>query len=200
MLVKHRLVRDGAFLFDQDHLPGDNRRRYLCLNVSFLIHTVSNSIFFTKFRQSSTNPILHMTKATRITERIIAYIVALILLQTLFFKFTGAAESKYIFSTLGLEPAGRIGSGIAELIAGVLLIIPATAVIGSIIALGVISGAIVSHLLILGIEVQGDHGQLFIYACIVLIGSIVILIIRKHELLNLINTVLRRGRQTAGKP
>ena len=51
---------------------------------------------------------------------------AAILLQTLFFKFTGARESVYIFSTLGLEPWGRIGSGVAELIASVLLLIPST--------------------------------------------------------------------------
>src|SRR3954451_12837736 len=73
-------------------------------------------------------------------------VAAVILLQTLFFKFTGARESVYIFSTLGAEPWGRIGSGVIELIASVLLLIPATVVWGSILSLGVISGAIVSHL------------------------------------------------------
>src|SRR5688572_11093712 len=88
-------------------------------------------------------------------------LVAGILLQTLFFKFTGAAESVYIFSTLGAEPWGRIGSGVVELIATVLLLIPLTTTIGAALALAVITGAIVSHVTILGIQVQGDGGLLF---------------------------------------
>jgi len=109
-------------------------------------------------------------------------IVAGILLQTLFFKFTGAAESVYIFSTLGAEPWGRIGSGIVELIASILLLIPATTTIGAALALGVISGAIVSHLTILGIEVQGDGGLLFILALIVFVASAAILVLRRAEI------------------
>jgi hypothetical protein len=93
-------------------------------------------------------------------------VVAGILLQTLFFKFTGAAESVYIFSTLGVEPGGRIGSGVVELIASLLLLIPATATIGAALALGVMAGAIVSHVAILGIEIQGDGGLLFALAII----------------------------------
>ena len=88
-------------------------------------------------------------------------IPAVILLQTLFFKFTGAPESVYIFETLGMEPVGRIGSGIAELIAAVLLLLPKTTWIGAILGLGVMAGAIMSHLTKLGIEVQGDGGLLF---------------------------------------
>lgn len=109
-------------------------------------------------------------------------IVAIILLQTLFFKFTGAKESVYIFSKLGLEPWGRIGSGIAELIAAALLLIPATIPFGALLSLGVISGAIMSHLTKLGIEVQGDHGLLFALAVVVFIGSALILFIRRHSL------------------
>src|SRR3954471_21335614 len=86
---------------------------------------------------------------------------AVILLQTLFFKFTGAEESVYIFTKLGLEPWGRIGSGVAELMAVILLLIPSTAVLGAILSLGIISGAIMSHLTTLGIEVTGDGGLLF---------------------------------------
>src|SRR6187549_3788200 len=67
-------------------------------------------------------------------------VVAVILLQTLFFKFTGAAESVHIFSTLGAEPWGRIGSGVVELIAALLLLYPPTITIGAIVSLGVISG------------------------------------------------------------
>ncbi|HRH34758.1 MAG TPA: DoxX family protein [Catalimonadaceae bacterium] len=91
---------------------------------------------------------------------------SIILLQTLFFKFSGAEESIFIFSQLGAEPAGRIGSGIIELIAGILLIIPATSGIGAVLGIGTMTGAIASHLTILGIEVMNDGGQLFVYALI----------------------------------
>jgi len=86
-------------------------------------------------------------------ERISSIIAAIILLQTLYFKFSGAPESVYIFSQLGVEPYGRIGTGVLELIVAVLLIFKRTSLIGSIIGLGVISGAILSHLFVLGIEV-----------------------------------------------
>ena len=109
-------------------------------------------------------------------------IVAGILLQTLFFKFTGAAESVYIFSTLGAEPWGRIGSGVVELIAALLLLYPPTITIGAIVSLGVISGAIVSHLTVLGIEVQGDGGLLFLLALTVFVSSAAILFLRRGEI------------------
>jgi uncharacterized membrane protein YphA (DoxX/SURF4 family) len=98
------------------------------------------------------------------TLRILA---AVILLQTLFFKFSGAEESVYIFSTLGMEPWGRIGTGIIELIASILLLIPRTTAIGSVLGLGVMSGALFFHLTRLGIVVKDDHGQLFAYALLV---------------------------------
>jgi hypothetical protein len=109
-------------------------------------------------------------------------IVAGILLQTLFFKFTGAAESVYIFSTLGAEPWGRIGSGVVELIAALLLLYPATATIGALLSLGVITGAIVSHLTVLGIEVQGDGGLLFFLALAVFVASAAILFLRRGDI------------------
>jgi len=109
-------------------------------------------------------------------------VVAVILLQTLFFKFTGAAESIYIFSTLGVEPWGRIGSGIVELIAAILLLVPATVTVGAALALVVIVGAIVSHLTVLGIEVQGDGGLLFLLALTVFVGSAAILVLRRSEI------------------
>ena len=93
-------------------------------------------------------------------------IVAAILLQTLYFKFTGAEESIYIFKTLGMEPYGRIGSGIVELIASILIVIPRTALFGALLGLGVMIGAILSHIFVLGIEVQNDGGTLFTLAII----------------------------------
>jgi len=94
-------------------------------------------------------------------------LAAIILLQTLFFKFSAAEESVYIFSTLGMEPWGRIGSGVIELIASILLLIPRTTAIGAVLGLGVMSGALFFHLTRLGIVVRDDHGQLFIYALLV---------------------------------
>src|SRR5437667_441272 len=86
---------------------------------------------------------------------------AVILLQTLFFKFTAAPESVYIFTKVGLEPYGRIGSGVAELIAAILILIPATTWLGAGLALAVMFGAILSHLTVLGVQVMGDGGLLF---------------------------------------
>jgi hypothetical protein len=120
--------------------------------------------------------------AVTVVSWILQLLVAGILLQTLFFKFTGAAESVYIFSTLGAEPWGRIGSGVVELVAALLLLIPTTSSIGAALALAVITGAIVSHLTVLGIEVQGDGGLLFALAVTVFAASAVILLLRRGEL------------------
>lgn len=105
---------------------------------------------------------------------ILRVLAAIIMLQTLFFKFTGAEESVYIFSTLGMEPWGRIGTGVVELIASVLLLIPRTTSMGALLGLGVMSGALFFHFTKLGIEVKGDHGQLFIYALIVFISCFIL--------------------------
>jgi hypothetical protein len=112
-------------------------------------------------------------------------IVAVLLFQTLFFKFTGAEESKYIFSTVlnpEFEAYGRIGSGIIELIAVILLLIPSTASMGALLALGTITGAIMSHLAILGIVVKDDGGLLFSLAITIFVLSIVVLLIHRREL------------------
>src|SRR5262244_1593441 len=95
---------------------------------------------------------------------------AVILLQTLFFKFTAAPESVYIFTKVDAEPWSRIGSEIVELIAASLLLTPRFNWLGSLVALGVMAGAIVSHLTILGIEVQEDKGLLFVLALIVFVS------------------------------
>ena len=111
---------------------------------------------------------------------------AIILLQTLFFKFTAASESVYIFSKLGVEPYGRIGSGVFELIAAILLLYPRTTLLGAILGLGVMAGAIVSHLTVLGIEVQGDHGQLFAYALITAICCAILIFILRTKIPDLL--------------
>jgi hypothetical protein len=108
-------------------------------------------------------------------------VAALIMLQTLFFKFTASPESVYIFTQVGIEPWGRIGSGVAELIASVLILIPRTAWVGAGLGLGVMAGAIASHLTILGVEVMGDGGQLFIYALLVSFSCAYILYSTRRE-------------------
>ncbi|QEM07710.1 DoxX family protein [Mucilaginibacter rubeus] len=113
-------------------------------------------------------------------------VAAIIMLQTLFFKFTAAPESVYIFAKLGMEPWGRIGLGSMELVAAILIIIPRTTGIGALIAVGLMAGAIFFHLTKLGIVVQGDGGQLFILATIVFATSAILLYIFRKEVLNLI--------------
>jgi putative oxidoreductase len=111
---------------------------------------------------------------------------AAILLQTLYFKFTGHPESVELFTKLGVEPWGRIGTGVIELITGIILLIPATAFIGAFLGIGLMSGAILSHLTVIGIESKGDGGQLFMLAIIVMILCIVIALIHKQQGLNLL--------------
>ncbi|WP_426430760.1 DoxX family protein [Winogradskyella sp. HB-48] len=101
--------------------------------------------------------------------------VAIILIQTLRFKFTAHPDSVYIFETVGLEPYGRIGIGVLELIAGILLLIPKTIWAGAFLTIGLIGGAIIMHLTQLGIEVNGDGGVLFFTAIITFLLSAIIL-------------------------
>jgi len=114
-------------------------------------------------------------------------IAAFLMLQTLFFKFTGSPESVYIFSTLGMEPLGRIGTGVGELIASILILLPRTTWLGALGAIGLMSGAIFFHFTKLGIEVMNDGGQLFIYACLVLLCAGYLLIRNKQVPLALFN-------------
>ena len=113
---------------------------------------------------------------------ILRIIAAAIMLQTLYFKFTASAESVYIFTAVGMEPWGRIASGIAELIASVLLLIPKTTWMGALLGIMIMSGAIFFHLTKLGIEIQGDGGLLFIYALTVLISCGILLLMTRPKL------------------
>jgi uncharacterized membrane protein YphA (DoxX/SURF4 family) len=107
---------------------------------------------------------------------------AVILLQTLYFKFTAAPESVYIFTKVHAEPWGRIGSGVVELVASLLLLWPRFTWLGALISASVVSGAILSHLTVLGVEVQGDHGLLFALALTVLACSLALLFINRAQL------------------
>lgn len=113
-------------------------------------------------------------------------VAAAIMLQTLFFKFTAAPESVYIFSKLGIEPWGRIGTGVIELIASVLILLPKTKLLGAFLGIFIMFGAVLSHLLILGIEVKEDGGQLFIYALLVLFSCLLLLWIHRQELIRIL--------------
>lgn len=117
---------------------------------------------------------------------ILKLVAAIIMLQTLFFKFTAAPESVYIFSTLGMEPWGRIGIGVLELIASILILYPKTTGIGATLGTGLMAGAIFFHLTKLGLVVQNDGGQLFIYALLVFISCIVLMFIYRKNILSLL--------------
>ena len=112
-------------------------------------------------------------------------IAAIIMLQTLFFKFSGSPETVFIFTKIGLEPWGRIGIGVLELIAAILLLINPAAWLGGCLALGLMSGAILMHLTTLGILVQEDGGYLFFLALIVALCSIFVVSKNKGKLLAL---------------
>lgn len=125
---------------------------------------------------------MKMTATVKILSWVLRITAAVILGQTLFFKFTAAPESVYIFTKVGAEPWGRIGSGVAELIAAVLLLTPRFTWLGSVVSLGVMAGAIFSHLTVLGIEVQGDKGLLFALAIIVFVTSAFNLVLHRTEI------------------
>jgi len=127
------------------------------------------------------------------TARIIA---AVIMAQTLYFKFSASPESVYIFSTVGMEPWGRIGVGGLEFVASVLLLINATAWIGALLGFALMAGAIGMHLTILGITVintdgTSDGGQLFLYAVAVAICSLIVLWLNQDQIRSAIKVVFR---------
>ena len=121
-------------------------------------------------------------KISTIISWICRVAAAVILLQTLFFKFTAAPESVYIFSRVGLEPWGRIGSGIAELVAAILILIPRTIWLGAGLALAIMAGAIFSHLTVLGVVVMNDGGLLFGLALAVAVCSLILLVLQRRRL------------------
>lgn len=121
-----------------------------------------------------------------ITIWVLRSVPALIMMQTLFFKFTASEESVYLFTQLGMEPWGRIGTGVLELIASVLILWPRTTHFGAIISVGLMSGAVFFHLTKLGIEIQGDGGLLFAYAIIVMISCLLLIFFYRKNIIKLI--------------
>jgi putative oxidoreductase len=138
-----------------------------------------------------------LPRGRMIAAWVLQVIAAVILLQTLFFKFTGAPESIYIFSKLGVEPWGRYFAGTSELVAAVLLLIPRMSIFGAAMAMGIMVGAIASHLGPLGIVVQNDGGLLFTLALVVFAASAGVLALRREQGREAIKSPLRYLRSGA---
>jgi len=138
-------------------------------------HTKGGSPFISKKMKTLSTPFLIASWVCRVTASVI-------LLQTLYFKFTGAEESVYIFTKVGLEPWGRYASGVAELACAALLLLPRTAWLGALLAAGVMLAAIGSHLTKLGIVVMDDGGLLFLLAVIVLVTALATLFIHRRQI------------------
>ncbi len=134
-----------------------------------------------------------MNKPAVIVSWILQLVVAFLLGQTLFFKLTGAPETIALFEIVGAEPMGRYATAIAELVCVVLLLIPKTSVIGAIGSLGVISGAIMSHITKLGISIDPvelgkpeiaplEGPTLFVMAVVVFVSSAIVIVIRRTQI------------------
>ncbi|UNY97577.1 DoxX family protein [Zhouia spongiae] len=122
-----------------------------------------------------------MKKKNYYIERIAAFVAAIILLQTLYYKFTGHPDSIKLFTELGVEPYGRIGLGVVELMAALLLIVPKTAHIGALLSIGIMLGAIASHVFVIGINYNNDGGVLFSLALVTLLCSAIVLSKNKNR-------------------
>jgi uncharacterized membrane protein YphA (DoxX/SURF4 family) len=121
-----------------------------------------------------------------IVSLILRLVAAIILLQTLYFKFSAHPESVALFTRLGVEPWGRVVTGCIELVAGILLLWPKMSWMGAGLGLGLMSGAILSHLTVLGIASANDGGQLFFLAGVVWMACLLLIIIQRKHWINLI--------------
>lgn len=117
---------------------------------------------------------------------VLRLLAAIVMLQTLYFKFTAHEQSVKLFSQLGMEPWGRIGTGVLELVASILLLIPRTTVYGAGLGLGLMAGALFFHLTTLGIVFDGD-AVLFLYAVIVFVCCFVLLVMHRHQLFRILH-------------
>jgi len=112
---------------------------------------------------------------------ILRLVPAIILLQTLYFKFTAQPESVQLFTRIGMEPYGRIGTGVLELIAAILILIPRYTGYGAILGLVMMTGALYFHLTKIGIFFGGD-ALLFIYAVVTFVCCALLIFIYKTRL------------------
>lgn len=123
-----------------------------------------------------------LTGGQRKLVKVCCFIATAIMLETLYFKFTGAPESKYIFGKMGTEPWWRYGQGIWELLASICLLIPTLQWAGGILTTGALGAAILSHMTWLGYSVRGDHGLLFTMAVVTFICGATVLFLRRHSI------------------
>ena len=112
-------------------------------------------------------------------------IAAGIMLETLYFKFSGAPESVWIFTTMNMEAWGRYGQGVWELSAAVLLLWPRTVWLGCFLTLGAMGAALLSHLAVLGVSIRGDHGLLFSMACTTFSAALATLWLHQRSIPNI---------------
>ena len=123
-----------------------------------------------------------LTRKQHVITWICSLVAAGIMVETLFFKFTGAAESKYIFHKMGTEPWWRWGQGIWELLASLGLLMPRWRWAGGILTTGAMLAAILSHMTWLGFSVLGDHGLLFGMALITFSCGFAVMVLHRHEI------------------
>jgi hypothetical protein len=118
----------------------------------------------------------------RIASWVCQLVAASIMIETLFFKFSAAPESVYIFRKMGTEPWWRWGQGIWELLASICLLIRPLRWLGGILTTGSMLAAILSHLTWLGFSVMGDHGLLFGMAIITFTCGFTVMILHRHSI------------------
>lgn len=124
-------------------------------------------------------------KLSIIITWILRLLAAAIMLQTLYFKFTAQQESVELFTMLGMEPWGRIATGVSELLASILILFPKTTGFGAALGAGLMAGALFFHFTILGVKFGGDY-VLFLYAVIAFTCCIILLFIHRNQILAII--------------
>ncbi len=123
---------------------------------------------------------------------VLRILAAAILLPVGYQKLMGDEMSIMLFDTLGMEPHGRVIIGVVEIIAALLLLSPLAAS-GALLAVGVMLGAIIAHVTVLGVEVGGDGGRLLVMLSIVFASTTTVLVALRRELPVIGSTLDRQG-------
>lgn len=130
---------------------------------------------------------LVVAMARALIVRCAAVVVAIIFLQSLYFKFSGHPESIELFARLKLYDAGRWAVGILELAVAVMLLVPSTTTIAALIASMIMAVAVVLHLTVLGLESYNDHGRLFVLAIVAFLFSLIVMVLSEDHFRRLLN-------------
>lgn len=137
--------------------------------------------------QRTYEPADTLDRRQKIASWVCSLVAAGIMIETLFFKFTAAPESVYIFSKMGTEPWWRWGQGIWELLASIGLLWPRLRWAGGILTTGAMAAAILSHFTWLGLVIQGDHGLLFGMACVTFICGFTVMMMHRDQIPNYVS-------------